>query len=68
MVSNSSHTVFKFLAVNVNVNRAEFFVKKFWQILSGCFSVVFGLDNKFDPTSLDVLQSHLLTPVPDYFG
>lgn len=38
LASSYLHVIFKFLAVNVIVNRADFFVKIFWQIFSSCIS------------------------------
>lgn len=38
LASSYLHIIFKFLAVNVNVNRAEFFAQIFWQIFRRCIS------------------------------
>ena len=38
LASSYLHIAFNSLAVDVNVNRAEFFVKNFWQFFSGRIS------------------------------
>lgn len=66
LASSSLHIISQFLAANPNVSRDEFFLANF-QWCYFLFSSMFGL-NTFDPTSLDVLQSQVPTPVPGYFG